>query len=71
MEIIWSQKVTTEDVPERIGEKTFVGNIVRRKANWISHILRRNSIHDSIEGQKGVERRRTTILDDLRNRRRY
>ena len=41
--------------------------------NWI---LRRNCLlHDVIEGQmtevKGVGRRRTQLLDDLRNRRRY
>ena len=55
---------------------TLLNNIVRRKANWIGHILRRNYLlHDAIEGQmtevKGVGRRRTQLLDDLRNRRRY
>ena len=44
--------------------------------NWIRDILRRNYLlHDTIEGQmtevKGVERRRTQLLNDLRNRRRY
>ena len=44
--------------------------------NWISHILRRNCLlHDAIEGQmtevNGVGRRRTQLLDDLRNRSRY
>ena len=47
-----------------------------RKANWIGYILRRNCLlHDVIEGQttevKGVEKKRTQFLDDLRNRRRY
>ena len=66
-----------EQVLDRIGEKrTFLNNILRRKANWIRHILRRNYLlHDAIEGQmtevKGVWRRRTQLLDDLRNRRRY
>ena len=55
---------------------TLINNILRRKANWIGHILRRNCLlHDAIEGQmmevKGVGRRRTHLLDDLRNRRRY
>ena len=45
-------------------------------ANWIGHILRRNCLlHDAIEGQmtevRGVGRRRTQLLDDLRDRRRY
>jgi hypothetical protein len=49
---------------------------VRRKANWIGHILRRNFLlYDFIEGQmteaKVVGRRRTQLPDDLRNRRRY
>ena len=55
------------------GEKsTLLGNILCRKANWIGHILRRNCLlQDVIEGQmtevKGIGRRRTQILDDLRN----
>ena len=53
---------------------TLLKNILRRKANWIDLILRRNCLHDAIEGEKkegkGVERRRTMLLDDLRNRRR-
>ena len=52
--IKWSEKVTNEQVLERIGEKrTLINNILRRKANWIGHILRRNCLlHDAIEGQK-------------------
>ena len=65
------------EVLERIGEKrTLLNNILRRKPNWISHILKRNCpLHDVIEGHLtdviGVGRRRTQLLDDLRNRRRY
>ena len=75
--IKWSEKVTNEHVLERIEEKrTILNNILRRRANWIGHILRRNCLlHDVSEGQmtevKGVGRRRTQLLDDLRNRRRY
>ena len=69
-------KKCNEQVLERtsIGEKTTpLHNILRRKANWVGHILRRNYLlHDAIEGQmtegKGVGRR-TQLLDDLRNRR--
>ena len=70
-------KLTNEEVLERIGEKrTLLFNILRRKAKWIGDILRRNCLlHDAIEGEmtelKGVGRRRTQLLDDLRNRRRY
>ena len=51
-------------------------NIQRRKVNWIGHILRRNCLrHDAVDGQmtelKRVGRRRTQLLNYLRNRRRY
>ena len=75
--IKWSETVTNEQVLECIGEKmTLLNNIIRRKANWIGNILRRYCLlHDAIEGQmskvKGVGRRRTQLLDDLRNRRIY
>ena len=75
MIIKWSEKVTNEQVLDRIGEKRILlNNILCRKNNWIGHILRRNCLlHDATEGQmiemKG--RQRTQLLDDLRNRRRY
>ena len=41
--IKWPEKVTKEQVLERIGEKRILlNNILRRKANWIGHILIRN-----------------------------
>jgi len=50
--IKWSEKVTSEQVLELIGEKrTLINNIHRRKANFIGHILRRNCLlHNAIEG---------------------
>ena len=66
-----TEKVIIESIIERIGEKrTLVSNVLRRKVNWIGHILRRNCLlHDIIEGQmtkaKGVGRRRTQLLDDF------
>ena len=57
-----SEKVTNEQVLDRIGEKrTLLNNILYRKANWIGQILRRNCLlHDAIGGQmtelKGVGR---------------
>ena len=74
--IKWPKKVTNEQVLDHIGKETLLNNILRREANWIGHILRRNCLlHDAIEGQmtevKGVGRRITQLLDDLRNRRRY
>ena len=72
-----SEKITNEQILENIGKKrTLLNNILRRKGNWIAHILRRNCLlHDAIDGDttemKGVGRRRTQLLDDLRNRRKY
>ena len=62
----WSKKVANEQVIEYIGEKrTLLNNILRRKGNWIGHILKRNCLlHDAIEGHmteiKGVRRRKNT-----------
>ena len=71
--IKWSKKVTNEQVLDHIGEKrTLLNNILRR----IDHILRINCLlYDAVEVQmtemKGLGRRRTQQLGDLRNRRRY
>ena len=50
--------------------------ILRREANWIGHILRRNCLlHDAIEELitevKGIRIRITQLLDGLINRRKY
>ena len=74
--IKWREKVAIEQVLERIAEKrSLLIKILPRNSNWIGHILRRNWIlHDAI-GQitevKGVGRRRTQLLDCLRDSRRY
>ena len=49
----WSEKVTNGQVLGHIGEKrTLLNNNLRKKANWIGHILRRNCLlHDAIEVQ--------------------
>ena len=57
----WLEKVTYEEVVEHIN------NTLCRKANWIGLHLRTNYLLHAIEGVG----RRTQILDDLRNRRRY
>ena len=72
----WSEKVTNEQILEHIGGKrTLLNNILRRKVNWIDHILIINCLfYDTVERQmteaKGVGRR-TLLIDDLRNKRRY
>ena len=50
--IKFSEKVINEEVLERTREKRkLLNNILRRKANWIPHILRGNSLHDTFEEQ--------------------
>ena len=72
-----SEKVSNEQVLDRIGEKrTLLSNILRREANGIGRILRRNYLlRDAIERKmtevKEVGKRRTKLLDDLINRIRY
>ena len=72
--IKWSDKVTIEQVLDRIVEKrTLLNNILCIKSNLICHILRRNCLlHDATEGQmtesKGVGRIKTQLLDDSRKR---
>ena len=50
--IKWSEKVTNEEVLERIGDKmTLLNNILRIKTNCIANLLRRNCLfYDFIEG---------------------
>jgi hypothetical protein len=72
LKIKWPEKVINEQVLERIEEKRTLLHIsiLRRRANWISHILKRNCLlYEAIEGQmtevKGTVRRRTKVLDAL------
>ena len=77
--MLWIRQTTIKNnVYEYIvvGEKrALLNNILLRKANWIGHILRRNCLlHDAIEEKITAVKeigRRTQLLDDLRNRRRY
>ena len=75
--IKWLEKVTSVLESTRIAEKRrLLNNILRRKANYIGHILRRNCLlYDPIKGQttevKGIGIRRTQLPDYLRNRRGY
>ena len=74
--IKWPDTLTNQLFLELLGGKrTLLNNILRIKVNWIVHILRSNCLfHGVIGGQmtevKGVVRRRTQLLGDLRNRKR-
>ena len=79
--ISWTDHVRNEEVLLRVNEqRNIVHEIIRWKANWIGHILRRNCllkqvIEGKIKGQIEVTRRRgrkrKTLLDDLKDRRGY
>ena len=73
--IKWSEKITNEQVIDRIGERrTLINNILCRKVSWMVIFHERNFLlHDVIQGQimelKGIGGRITQLLEDLRNKR--
>ena len=73
----WTDMVTNEEVLNRVNVKrSILDTVLRRKANWIGHILRKNCLlHDVIEGKldgtPGVGRRRIQMIDDLKVKRKY
>ena len=79
--ISWIDHVRNEEVLLRVNEqRNILREIRKQKANWISHILRRNCllkqvIEGKIKGEMDVTRRRgrrcTKLLDDLKDRRGY
>jgi hypothetical protein len=81
MEISWTDHVRNEEELLRVKEqRNILHEISKRKANWISHILRRNCLLQRvIEGKikGGIEvtgrrgRRRRKLLADLKERRGY
>ena len=81
MEISWTDHVRNEEVLLRVNkQRNIIHEIIKRKANWIGHILLRNcllkqAIEGKIKGQIEVTRRqgrrRKKLLDDLKDRRGY
>ena len=69
--ISWTDKITNEEVLERVGIKRQLINELRhRKKNWIGHILRGDSllkevIEGRMEGKRIRGRPRLGMLDDL------
>ena len=77
--ISWTDHVKNEEVLLRVNEqRNILHEIIKRKANWIGHISRRNCllkqvIEGKIKGQIEVTRRqgrrRNKLLDDFKDRR--
>ena len=59
--IKWAEKLINQ-VRERIGEKrSLLNNILRRKVNWIGHILRRNCLlHDTLKDKWRSRKKKNT-----------
>ena len=57
--ISWTEKITNEEVLRRVGEKrSMVETIIRRKKNWMGHIMRGDGLMKEVmegkmEGKKG------------------
>jgi hypothetical protein len=69
-----------EEVLHRVKEERNILHTIKRKANWIGHILLRNSLLKHVIERKleeGIEmtgrrgRRRKQVLDDLKEKRSY
>ena len=79
--ISWTDHVRNEEVLLRVNEqRNILHEIIKRTANWIGHILRRDCllkqvIEGKIKGEMEVSRRRgrrrKKLLDDLKVRRGY
>ena len=61
----WSEKVTNEEILERMGKKrTRLNNMLRRIGNWIGHILRRNCLlHEAEEAEDRNRRKRQLTME--------
>ena len=79
--ISWTDHVRNEEVLFIVKEqRNILHEIIKRKADWIGHILHRNCllqrvIEGKIKGRIEVtgrrERRRRKLMDDLKERRGY
>jgi hypothetical protein len=72
--------VRNEEVLHRVKEERNILHTIKRRANWIGHILRRNCLLKQViegklegriemTGRRGI--RRKQLLDDLREEKRY
>jgi hypothetical protein len=81
MEISWTDRVRNEVLRGVKEESSILHTVIRRKANWIGHILRRNCLLEhvivgKIEGRVGVtgrrrRRRSLELLGGLKEKRGY
>ena len=70
--VCWKNKVSTEEVLVKIGEKRkLIHTITDRKKRWIGNVLRREGllkevIEGKLEGKRPTGRPRIRMLDELK-----
>jgi hypothetical protein len=70
--VSWRDKKTNQEVLNQVGEnRSLVDTIMRRKKNWIGHVLRgegllRDVIEGRMVGKRPRGRRRVGMIDDLK-----
>ena len=70
--ISYTEHITNEEVLNRVSEtRVLIETILRRKKNWIGHVLRgegmmKEIIEGKFDGRKGRGRSRIGMLDDLK-----
>lgn len=69
--VSWQDKKSNEQVLHDVGEeRSMVQTVVKRKKNWIGHVLRgegmmKDVIEGRVEGKRAVGRRRQSMLHEL------
>ena len=69
--ISWTEKITNEEILRKVGEKrSMVETIVRRKKNWIGHIMRGDGLMKEVmerkmEDKRERGRKRIGMIDEL------
>ena len=77
LKISWRYHKTNEEIIRMVGEeRILIITIKRRQKNWIGHILRgdwllKDIIEGKFAGRRPRGRKRKSVLDDLKGRRRY
>jgi hypothetical protein len=75
--ISWRDHVRNEEVLRRVGEnRNMIVTIWKKKARWIGHTIRsegmlRTVMEGRAEGKRGRGRRRLTLMDDIKDTKKY
>ena len=73
MGILWSDKISNEEVLRRVGEeRLLMETIQRRQRTWIGHTLRHGDllvvmIEGRMEGKRPPGRKRISMLEQLKD----